>query len=111
MCAAILLPALLIGFGTLRTFLAVTDGLDTVASYAQLHQEILGCAGALVAKRKIVLSRSAFVAVTLHNNCEVRILREYLLQQSGIAGQRVACIRANIALVVIKERILRLLLQ
>src|ERR1700693_1576806 len=111
MRAAVLLPANLVGFGTLRPLLAVADGPNSVPVVAELNQHLLGRTGALIAERGIVLGGTAFVAVAFHDDGEVRILGEYLLQESGVLSQRIARVRPDIALVVIKEGILRLALQ
>src|SRR5689334_13663029 len=101
MPAAVLLPTLLGGFGTLRPLFAVTDGPYTVARNSQLHQHILGSGGAPVAERGIVLGRTTFVAMAFHHDGEIRILREDLFQQSRVVGQSIAGVGTNVALVVI----------
>src|SRR5690348_14904506 len=103
MRAAVLLPAILGGFGTLRPLLAIADGLYAVARDPQLHQEVLGRGGSPVTKRKIVLGRTALVAMAFHHDAEVRILRKDLFQESRVVRQSIAGIGTDIAFVEIKE--------
>src|ERR1700735_1926674 len=111
MRAPILLPAILARLGTLRPFLAITNGLQAIRRYALLDQEILGGGSAAIAQRQVIFSRSALVAMPFHHHREIRVLLEDLLQQCGIMRESVAPISANFAHIQIEEGILGLLLQ
>ena len=104
--AAILLPAGFVGFGALRTLLAVADRLQPVGGNSELHQEILGGTGAAVAQAEIVFGRAALVAVAFHHDRRVREIGEDALDGGRIPGQHVARIAADIALVVIEVDVL-----
>src|SRR6185312_6251829 len=66
MTTPVLLPALLVGLGAERFFLAVADGLDVVGAHASLNQRITHGIRAAVAQSQVVLGRSPFVAVALY---------------------------------------------
>ena len=85
----------LVGFGALRTLLAVADGLQTVGGNSELHQEVLGGTGAAVAQAQVVFGRAALVAVAFHHDGGVREIGEDALERGGVAGQDVAGIAAT----------------
>src|ERR1035438_6781098 len=93
--AAVLLPARLVVIGTLGTFLAVADGLQLVARYAQLHQEFLGGSGAPVAESQVVLGGTTLVAMALDGDGDIRNAGEDGLERAGIL--------ADIALIVFEQ--------
>src|SRR5690349_8705315 len=103
---AVFLPAGLIRFGALRTFLAVADGLQLVPVYAELDEEFFGSLRATVGKTEVVFGRAALVCVAFDHNRGVRIIVEQALKDIGVASQRRTRIFADRALVVVKERVL-----
>src|SRR4051812_13476060 len=56
-----------------RTFLAVADCRDAGRRNARRDQDILYCLGAAFAKRKVILARTALVAMPLDSDRDVRI--------------------------------------
>src|ERR1700677_1137372 len=81
--APVPLPARFVLVGTLRPLLAVTDSLQTVGGNAQLHQEILGGAGAGVAQPQVIFGRAAVVAMAFHHNGGIRKIGEEGLERGG----------------------------
>src|SRR5205823_10157803 len=65
---AILLPAGLVGLGTLRPLLAVADSLQLIGRDAELGQVLLGCRRTAIAQAQVVLGRSALIAMSLDDD-------------------------------------------
>src|SRR6516165_6213029 len=103
---AIALPAGLIGFGTDRSFLAVADGLEAFCGNAEVNQEVLGGLAAAVSQTEVVIGLSAFIAVALHHNADVREIRQDAFDGGGVVPEDVAGIGPDIAPVVIEVGIL-----
>src|SRR5579872_104077 len=106
--AAVSLPALLVGLGADRTLLAVADGFQLIGRNTQLNQEVLSRRRAAIAQAQVVLGRASLVAVTFDRDHGAWELLDHGLQRIGVLGQRRAGILADVALVVIKIRILQL---
>src|SRR4051794_3916594 len=100
----VFLPAGLIRFGTLRTFLAVADRFQLVPVYAKLNEEFFRSLRATVGKTKIVFGRSALVCVAFDHDRGVRIIVKEALEDVGVAGQSGTRIFADRALVIVEER-------
>src|SRR5262245_17944493 len=100
------LPAGLVPFRALRALLAVADGTKLVSRDSKLQQKLLGGARPLIAETEVVLGRAALVAMALHDDRGVREISQNRPDSSGVAGQYVACVGADIALVVIEVRVL-----
>src|SRR5579864_153996 len=105
MTAPVLLPARFIGLGAERFLLAVADRLDAVRCNSRRHERILHRTGTVVAERKIVLGRTALVAVSLDRKGDVGML----LQEGHIRLDRRLLIGANVGLVVIEVDVLDIL--
>src|SRR5262245_38571909 len=59
------LPAILVGLGADRFFLAVADGLQLACSYAALNQGLTGRIGTALAQGQVVHAGAALIAVAL----------------------------------------------
>src|SRR5208283_2031651 len=108
MRAAVLLPAGLVGFRTLRPFLPVADGFQPVSGQPQRHQELLGGAGAAIAQPDVVFGRTALVAMAFHRDHSVGEIGQNGFQSGRVAAKRIARIAADIALVVVEVGVLSL---
>ena len=71
--AAILLPAGLVALTAERFLLAVADDLDPAGCDPGLNQSFTGCVGAIIAKRKVVVGGTAFVAMPLDGEADRRV--------------------------------------
>src|SRR5579864_144729 len=107
----VLLITLFRRIGTLWFFFTVADGLQLVGGNSELYQEIPRRGRAPIAQPEVVLGRAALVTMAFHHNCDVRIVLEDTFQKVRIPGQRIASIRADIALVIIEVGVLSLLRQ
>src|SRR5260370_41637616 len=105
MGAAILLIALFVRVRALWLFLAIADGLETIAWYAQLHQEFAGGGCAPVAECEVIFGRTALVAVTFDGDYERGIGGQQLLPGFSIRRERSAAIFPQLALVIVKVNI------
>src|SRR5215469_15078672 len=103
---AVLLPAGFVLLGTLRAFLAVADGLETVTRNAKADQEILSGAGAAVAQPEVVLGRTALIAVAFHHDRSAGEIGQDALERSRVARQCVARVGADVALVIVEISVL-----
>src|SRR5579872_7141113 len=102
---AILLPASLIALCAERFLLAVADRLNPARIDSQGSQRVLHRAGTLVAQCQVVIGRSAFVAVSLDREVDIRVLT----QELRIRLKRRLLIRTNVGLVIIEIHILDVL--
>src|ERR1700676_1800965 len=99
---AIALVAGLGGICAYRAILTVADGPDFVRRHPQLHQKIFSGGGAAVAQAQVVFGRAALIAMPLEHYVKRRVSGEYTFQSVGIAGQNLARIIPDVALVVIE---------
>src|SRR5437660_3317114 len=88
--APVFLPAGLVLFGALGTFLAVADGLQPVGGDAESSEELFGRTGAAVAQAEVVLGGAAFVAMAFDDDGGAGEIVEDSLERGGIAGQGIA---------------------
>src|ERR1039458_5542149 len=107
MDAPVLLPAGLILLAALRPLLAEADRLQLVGGNAQLHQEVLGGAGALVAQQLVVLGRAAFIAMPFDGDDGAGEVGDDGLQRGGVLRQRGLRIGADVALIVVEVAVLQ----
>ena len=106
MDAPVLLPAGFVLLGTLRTFLAVADGLQPVGGNAESLEELFGGAGAAVAQSEVVLGGAAFVAMALDDDGRIGEIGQDGLERRGIPGESVAGVAANVGLIVVEVGVL-----
>src|SRR5207248_8347429 len=104
MGAPVLLPALLVGFGAERFFLALADGLAAVRAHAIPRQLVANGGSPAVAQRQIVFGRAALVAVAFNRKSQIRVL----LQELRRGSERLRYLRAQAEAVVIEEHVLHL---
>src|ERR1700678_2046377 len=105
MATAILRRTGFVGFLAERLLHTVADRLDVACTDPRLHQRALDTARTTVAQSQVVLSGSAFVAVSLDNEVNIGMLR----QESDIRLNRTLLIRTNIRFVVIEVNVLDVL--
>ena len=92
MSTAVLLPASFVAFAAERFFLAVADRLDAAGGDSGGGQRVLHGCRTLVAQGQVIFGRSAFVAVSLHDEMDIGML----LQKSDIRLDRTLLISTNI---------------
>jgi hypothetical protein len=106
MSPSVFLPAALRRLGALRPLLAVADGLQPIGRDAQLDEKIFGGTGAAIAQPEVIFGGAALVAMALHHDRGAGELGQNGLQSAGIAGESVAGVGSDIALIVVEETIL-----
>src|SRR5580704_3559632 len=102
MPAAVLLLAGLVRLGAERRFLAVADGREPAGIHAGPHQRVLYRVRATVSQSQVVLGGTAFVAMSLNRELDVRML----VQELRVALHRRLLVRANRVRVVVEEHVL-----
>ena len=100
--AAILLPAGLVALGAERLFLAIADDLDLAGCNAGFDQSVAGGVGTIIAKRKVVVGGTAFVAVSLDGEAD----RRMRLEECSISVDNGLIIRAQVVAIVVEVDVL-----